>query len=132
MIWFELLWFMRVNLDLRLDLRDVDLQATERASMARQSAFHISKFVREKAYVVRKIKVIQMAGKAPYNTSFMQGQFSHAVVQDNGEKKLMKFRSILLCLGINRFYLILFYRYALENNTGANWTWLCEVCRSWS
>ena len=58
-----------------LGLRDVDLQVRLR--------LHISKFVREEAYVVREIKVLQMFGKAPYNTSFMQGQLAHDVVQDN-------------------------------------------------
>ena len=37
--------------------------------------------MREEAYVVREILVLQMSFKAPYNTSFMQGQLSHDVVQ---------------------------------------------------
>ena len=48
---------------------------------------HISEFVREGAYVVLEIKVLQMSGKAPYNASFMQGQLAHDVIQDNGEEK---------------------------------------------
>ena len=70
-------------------LRDVDLQA-DRACQHDKTVrvcLHISEFVREEAYVVREIKVLQMSGKAPYNISFMQGQLAHDVVQNNCEEK---------------------------------------------
>ena len=51
-----------------LGLRDVGLQA-DRACQHDKAVrlyLHISAFVREEAYVVREIKVLQLSGKAPY------------------------------------------------------------------
>ena len=67
-----------------LGLRDVDLQADRACQHDKTVRFclHISEFVREEAYVAREIQVLQMSGKASYNTSFMLD-----IVQDNYEEK---------------------------------------------
>ena len=64
-----------------IGLRDVDLQADKACQHDKRVrlCLHISEFMTE--------EVLQMSGKAPYNTSFTQGQLAHDVVQDNGEEK---------------------------------------------
>ena len=65
---------------------------TERASMTR-----------EVVYVVREIKVLEISGKAPYNTSLVQGQLGHDDVQDNAEEKRRQRTSLpYFCVCVER------------------------------
>ena len=84
MIWFALLWLTFMALVFVM----LTSKPTERACWLDKTVrlcLHISEFEREEAYVVREIKVLQMSGKAPYNTTFMKGQLAYDVVQDNVE-----------------------------------------------